>query len=163
MVDIDRIQEEGLTSEEVLDRYTAQPQEEVEWVPIWDDNPEERPGENTEIKDGVLMWDNGEFHAELESYETTHWLARVDIPEWVGEFYPRVIDLKCHSKPEYGFIRTVEQDGYVATRAELVINEIRQPVFEVNGFIDSLRDSAEHSQGFMDNLERGMEVAEEAE
>lgn len=161
MVDIDQIEEEELTESEVLDRYTAEPQQEVEWIPEWDENPEKRPGENTRIEDGTLIWERDGFEARLESYETTHWRAEVDIPESVGEHFPRPVDLKCKPHPEHGFVDTVRQDGYTTTGAVIVLAENFQPVYEVNRFMDKLRESAEESEQFMEDLEAGLEVAKE--
>lgn len=161
MVDLDRIKEEGMTQEEVLDRYTVEPQQEVEWLPEWDEYPEERPGENARIEEETLTWERDGFEVRLESYETTHWRAGVDLPERVGEHYPREIDLKCHPLPEYGFVESVELDGYTATSATLIIQENHQPVFEVNQFIDKLLESADHSEQFMEDLEDGLEAASE--
>lgn len=163
MVDIDRIEEEDMTAEEVLDRYTAQPRDTVEWIPEWDDHPEERPGENTRIEDETLIWENGEFEIRLESYETTHWKAVVSVPEDVGELYPRDIDLKCHPLPEHGYVESVEIDDYVATAVTLILAENFMPIHEVNTFVDDLRDDAAESQQFMDNLEAGLEAASDGE
>lgn len=162
MVDIDQIEEEELTEGEVLERFTAEPQQDVEWLPEWDDHPEEQPGENTRIEDGTLIWERDGFEARLESYETTHWRAELTIPEKVGEHYPRPVDLKCHPLPEHGFVESVEQDGYTTSGAVIVIAENFQPVYEVNRFIDELIESAEESKQFMEALETGLEVAKEA-
>ncbi|MFW6435902.1 MAG: hypothetical protein ACOCY1_05920 [Halovenus sp.] len=159
MVDIDQIEEEEMTSEEVLDRYTAEPQTEPEWVPEWDEYPEERPGDNTRIEDDALLWERDGFAVRLESYETTHWRIEIEIPEHVGEHYPRGFELKCRPKPEYGFVKSVEQKDYVTTGATLIIAENRQPVYEVQAFIDDLLESAEQSQQFIDDIEEAMAVA----
>lgn len=163
MVDIDRIEDEQMTPDEVLDRFTERPMDTVEWLPEWDDNPDALPGENTRIDDETLIWENGEFEIRMESHETTHWLADISVPEAVGEHYPRPIDMKCRPEPEYGFIRDVEQDGYVTVGVELVIAENYMPIYELNSFVDGLRDGAEQSQEFMDDLEAGLDVARENE
>lgn len=163
MVTKDQIQDDGLTKEDVLDVETEQPQQEVEWLPEWDDHPEERPGENTRIEDGVLLWERDGFEASLESYETTHWKAAVNIPESVGQYYPREFDLKCSPRPEYGFIDDVEQDEYTTTQATLVIQENYQPTWEVNAFIDMLIETRDQSEQFREELGDKLAVASENE
>lgn len=152
-----------MTSEDVLDRYTATPRDSVEWVPEWDENPDAQPGENTRIEDDILLWERDGFEVMLESYETTHWRALVTIPERVGELHPRPFDLKCNPLPEHGFIKSVEQDSYVTTEAELILQANFQPVFEVNKFIDSLLESHDEAREFQEELEAGLDVAQENE
>jgi hypothetical protein len=163
MVSEDQIREEGLTKDDVLDVETEQPQQEVEWLPEWDEHPEEQPGENARIEDGVLIWERDGFEARLESYETTHWRATVTIPEEVGQWYPREFDLKCSPKPEYGFVESVETEEYVTTGAVLIITENFQPTWEVNAWIDYLLESSEQSQQFQDELTNKLAVASENE
>lgn len=150
-----------MDSEEVLDRYTVEPQTEVEWVPEWDEFPEEQPGENTHIEDDVLIWERDGFVVRLESWETTHWRAEIAIPENVGEHFARPFDLKCKPFPEYGFIKSVEMDGYTAASAEVILAANRQPVYEVNNIVDQLLEEAEQNEQFMENLEEGLAVAED--
>ncbi len=164
MVDTETIEQEGLTTEDVLDSEVVEPQQGVEWLPEWDEYPEERPGENTRIEDDTLIWEReGGFEARLESYEMTHWKAEVTIPESVGEYYPREFDLKCHPRPEYGFVKDVEQEDYATVGATLILQENFQPVWEVNKFIDELAEEAEESQEFREDLEEKLSVARENE
>jgi hypothetical protein len=159
MVSKEEIEEQNLTTDDVLDRHLAEPQEAVEWLPEWDDHPEERPGDNARIEDETLIWENGEFEARLQSYETTHWKATVTIPKWVGEYYPRGFELKCLSIPEFGFVDDVETEDYCAVEATLILQANHQPVYEVNKYIDELRDGAEQSQQFREELEEKMAAA----
>lgn len=163
MVDLDRIEEEQMTEGEVLDRYTEQPMDCVEWLPEWDEYPEEQPGENACIQDDTLLWENGEFVVRLKSHETTHWKAEIDIPEPIGEHYVRPIDIKCRRLPEYGFVSDVRTEDYVTAGVTLVISENFMPIHELNKYIDDLRDSAKESQRFMDDLEAGLEAAKDSE
>lgn len=164
MVSPETIENEGLTTDDVLDREVVEPQQEVKWLPEWDEYPEEQPGENARIEDDTLIWErDGGFEARLESYETTHWKAEVTIPESVGQYYPREFDLKCHPLPEYGYVKSVERDGYTTVGATLIIQENFQPVYEVNKFIDELAESAEESEQFREELEEKLSVARENE
>lgn len=163
MVTTEEIREDDLTKDDVLDVEVEEPQREVEWLPEWDEYPEERPGENTRIEDGVLIWERDGFEARLESYETTHWKAEVTIPEPVGQWYPREFDLKCAPKPEHGFVESVETESYITTGATLVIAENFQPTWEVNAWIDYLLESMEHSQEFQDDLTEKLSVASDNE
>ena len=162
-MDPERIREEGMGTEEVLDRHTAEPQREVEWLPEWDEEPETQPGENARIEDGTLIWENGDFVARLESHETTHWRAEIEIPEAVGDLHPRPVDLKCRPLPEYGYVDSVTIEDYTTTAAVLIIQANFQPVREVNTFIDKLRADAEESQQFMDDLEVALDAARQNE
>lgn len=159
MVSIEEIEEEGLTTDDVMDREFVTPQNEVEWVPEWDEFPEEQPGENTRIEDDTLIWERDGFKIRLESYETTHWRVEIDIPKDVGQYYPREFDLKCNPLPEYGFIKEVEQDGYSTVGATLIHGANFQPVFEVNKFIDDLVESAEEAEQFREDVEEKMSAA----
>lgn len=161
MVSKDKIKTEGLTPDDVMDRHFEQPQTDVEWLPEWDEFPEEQPGENARIEDNALIWERDGFEARLESYETTHWRAEIDIPERVGKYYPREIDLKCHPLPEHGFVENVERDDYTTIAATLIIQANFQPVFEVNKFIDELLKSAQESEQFQEEIEEKMAVARE--
>lgn len=159
MVSKERIKEENLTAEDVMDRELVEPEEEVSWVPEWDEAGEEAPGENTRIEDGTLIWERDGFEARLESHNTTHWRAEIQIPEGVGEYYPRPIDLKSHPRPEHGFVKDVDTDGYAAVRAVLIIKSNFQPTWEVNAFIDDLIESKEKSDQFREELTEKMELA----
>ena len=163
MVSEETIREEQLTTEEVLDRELETPQQECEWVPEWDEYPEEQPGENTRLKDGVLYWERDGFTVKLESYETTHWKATVEIPEEVGKWSPRAIDLKCNPKPEYGFVESVDAENHEATEAVLILQDNFQPVFEVQQWIDAQIESAEHGEQFQDELGSKTSLARENE
>ncbi|NLV14349.1 hypothetical protein [Haloarcula argentinensis] len=163
MVSKDEIQQDGLTTDDVMDREFEQPKREPEWLPEWDEYPEERPGENTRIEDGTLIWERDGFEVRLESYETTHWRVGLDIPKDVGQYYPREFDLKCHPLPEYGFVKAVEQEDYSTVGATLIIQENFQPVYEVNKFIDELVESAEQSEQFREDVEEKMAAAREVE
>lgn len=163
MVTTDEIREEGLTTDDIMDREFVEPRTEVEWVPEWDEHPEEQPGENTHIEDDTLIWERDGFTVRLESYEVTHWRADIEIPERVGQHYPREFDLKCRPRPKHGFIEGVESDGYTAVGATLIIQANFQPVFEVNQFIDELLESAEQSEAFRDEIEEKMAAARENE
>lgn len=163
MVTKQEIEEQGLTTDDVMDREFGQPRTDVKWVPEWDEYPEERPGENTRIEDDTLIWERDGFEVRLESYETTHWKADLTIPEDVGQYYPREFDLKCHPLPEYGFIKDTEQESYCTVGATLILNANFQPVFEVNKFIDELVDSAERSKEFREEITEKMAVARENE
>lgn len=163
MVSEDRIREENLTKGDVLDRMTETPQQSVEWLEVWDDHPEERPGENTRIEDETLIWERDGFEARLESFETTHWRAELDVPERVGKWFPREIDLKAAPKPEYGYVESVETESYAVTEATIVLCENFQPTYEVNAFIDYLLEKADGSEQFQDDLESALAVAGENE
>jgi ssDNA-binding Zn-finger/Zn-ribbon topoisomerase 1 len=163
MVSKEEIQQDGLTTDEVMSREFAEPQREVEWLPEWEECPEEQPGDNARIEDNTLMWERDGFEARLESYETTHWQAVIEIPKDVGQYYPREFDLRCHPLPEYGFVKEVEQDGYSTVGATLIVQENFQPVFKVNKFIDELMESAEQSEQFREEVEEKMAAARENE
>lgn len=163
MLSDDEIQEKDLTTGDVLDHEFVEPQQDVEWLPEWDDHPEEQPGENARIEENTLIWEKSGFEARLESYETTHWRAEVDIPEQVGKHYPRGLDLKCNPIPEYGFIKDVKREDYTTVGATLIIQENFQPVYEVNEFIEDLAESAAESEKFMNEVEEKMAVARENE
>jgi len=77
MVSRDEIEAEGLTTEDVLDVETAQPQTDVQILPEWEKHPEERPGENLRIEGNTLLYERDGFEVAIESYKTTHW--RVDL------------------------------------------------------------------------------------
>lgn len=153
-------EDNGETIDDVLDSY-EQPQTEVKWLPEWDDHPEERPGENTRLEDGVLRWEKDGFDVRLESYETTHWKATVSIPEWVGEYFPRSFDLKCTPLPEYGFVKSVAIEDYAATEATLIIQSNYQPTWEVNNWIEARVLDAEEQQEFMDEVSERISDANE--
>jgi len=165
MVSKERIREEGLTTDDVMKREFAEPQDTVEWVPEWDDNPETRPGENVQIThDGeVLEWERDGFEVGLESWETTHWMAAVTIPERVGKYYPREVDLKCYPLPEHGYVDHVETVEYRATMANLVIQANFQPIWEVNNFIDQLLEDAKASEQREQEIGEKMATARENE
>lgn len=163
MVTKEEIKQDELTTDEVMSREFAEPQREIKWLPEWDDHPEEQPGENARIEDETLIWERDGFEARLESYETTHWKAEIEIPKDVGQYYPREFDLKCHPIPEYGFVKAVEQEGYATVGATLIIQANFQPVFEVNTFIDELVESAEQSEQFREEVEEKMAAARENE
>jgi len=163
MVSHEEIQQDGLTTDEVMSREFAEPQREVEWLPEWEECPEEQPGDNARIEDNTLMWERDGFEARLESYETTHWQAEIEMPKAVGQYYPREVDLKCHPLPEYGFVKDVEQDDYSTVGATLIIQANFQPVFEVNEFIDELVESAEQSEAFREEVEEKLAAARENE
>jgi len=57
MVSRDEIEAEGLTTEDVLDVETAQPQTDVQILPEWEKHPEERPGENLRIEGNTLLYE----------------------------------------------------------------------------------------------------------
>lgn len=163
MVSEDEIQEKNLTTDDVLDREVVEPQQGVEWLPEWDEHPEERPGENTRIEDDTLLWERDGFEVELESYETTHWKATVSIPEEVGQWHPRDFDLKCSPIPEHGFVKEVETEEYATVKAVLILQENFQPTWEVNHFIDHLLEGAQNSQEFQEDLENKLSLASENE
>lgn len=150
---------EGQSPDEVLDGFVERPQEEVEWLPEWDEELEERPGKNTRIEDNTLIWERDGFEARLESTEVTHWRAEIDIPERVGQWFAREIDLKASPRPEYGFVESVETENYAATAATIVIQENYQPTWEVNKFIDYLLESAQDSEDFQQVVEERLEDA----
>jgi hypothetical protein len=162
MVTKDQIREEELTSEDVLDRITAEPRREPEWVPEWDEHPEERPGENTRLEEGTLIWERDGFEVRLESYETTHWRVEVDIPEHVGQWMPREIDMKANT-PEAGYVDEVETESYHTVGAVLIFQTNFQPVYEVNRWIDDQLQYAEDSEEFTSEVEEKLEVAKEVE
>lgn len=162
MVSIDRIREEGLTKDEVLDREFEEPRQEVEIVPEWDEEPDSAPGENVRIEDDQLVWERDGFAVRLESYRTTHWRAVVDIPEDVAKWYPRDIDLKI-KPPRQGFVESVTTEEYHAEQAELILSANFQPTWEVNNWIDDLIESAEGSEEYQQEIEEKMAVARENE
>lgn len=163
MVTEEEIREESLTTDDVLEYEVAQPKQEVEWLPEWDEGPEERPGENTRIEDNTLIWERDGFEARLESYETTHWKAVIDIPRECGEYYPREFDLKCSPRPEYGFVDDVELEEYATTQATLIIQENFQPTWEVNAFIEMIIETREESEQFEEEITEKLQVARENE
>jgi len=163
MVSKEEIEAEGMTKQEVLDVETVQPRTEVEWVPEWDEHPSEQPGENTRIEDDTLIWERDGFAARLESYETTHWKATVELPSHVGELYPREIDLKASPKPEHGFVESVAIEGYEAAEAVLILQANYQPTYEVNKWINYLLEQAEESHQFRDDLEEKLSAAAQSE
>jgi len=61
MVSRDEIEAEGLTTEDVLDVETAQPQTDVQILPEWEKHPEERPGENLRIEGNTLLYERDGF------------------------------------------------------------------------------------------------------
>ena len=149
MVSRDEIEAEALTTEDVLDVETEQPQTDVRILPEWEEYPEERPGENLRIEDNTLLYERDGFEVAIESYETTHWRVDLSIPEEVGKWYPRPLDLKCRPLPEHGFVESVDtSDSYEASSATLIIQENFQPTFEVRKFIEYLLDNAEASEQF---------------
>jgi len=93
MVSRDEIEAEGLTTEDVLDVETAQPQTDVQILPEWEKHPEERPGENLRIEGNTLLYERDGFEVAIESYKTTHWRVDLSIPESIGKWYPRPLDL----------------------------------------------------------------------
>ncbi|WP_123619568.1 hypothetical protein [Halorubrum sp. CSM-61] len=164
MVSKDKIEADGLTTEDVLDVETAQPQTEVRILPEWEEHPEERPGENLRIEENTLLYDRDGFEVAIESYETTHWRVELSIPKEVGKWYPRPLDLKCLSVPEYGFVESVEtSDSYETIGATLIIQENFQPTFEVREVIEHLLENAEASEEFTEELDEKLEAARENE
>lgn len=159
MVTKEEIEEQGLTTDDVLDVEVERPRDEVEWLPEWDDHPEERPGENTRIEDETLIWERDGFEARLESYETTHWRSEVSIPSEIGQWYPREIDLQCRPDPEYGYVESVDLKDYEASKAVLILQENFQPTWEVNRWIDGLIQNAEESQQFQNEISEKLDVA----
>lgn len=154
MVTKDQIEEEELTTEEVIDREFVEPQQEVRILPEWEEYPEERPGENLRIEDDQLVWERDGFEARLWSHETTHWKAQITIPREYGKYDPRPVDMKSKSIPEYGFVESVEMDDYAAVGVTLVLQENFQPTYEVNKFIDHLIERKEGAE------EREQEIKE---
>lgn len=163
MVSEDEIREEELTPDDVLETEVVTPQQEVKWLPEWDEYPEERPGDNTRIEDGTLIWERDGFEARLESMEATHWRAEIDVPEEIGKVYAREIDVKSKPIPEYGFVESARMDDYKLRQATIVLAENFQPVFEVNQFIDQLIEDAEGFEQFQEDLENKLSVARENE
>jgi len=165
MVSRDEIEAEGLTTEDVLDVETAQPQTDVQILPEWEKHPEERPGENLRIEGNTLLYERDGFEVAIESYKTTHWRVDLSIPESIGKWYPRPLDLKCLSVPEYGFVDSVEtSDSYAAIGATLIIQENFQPTFEVRKVIEHLLDNAaEKSEQFTEELDGKLDAARENE
>ena len=164
MVSKDEIEAESLTTEDVLEVEAAQPQTDVRILPEWEEHPEERPGENLRIEENTLLYERDGFEVAIESYETTHWRVDLTIPEEVGKWYPRPLDLKCLSVPEYGFVESVEtSDSYETIGATVIIQENFQPTFEVRKFIEHLLDNAERSEQFTEELDEKLDAARENE
>lgn len=163
MVSKNQIEEEELTTQDVLDSELETPRQEVEIYPEWEEHPEEAPGENVRIEDGTLIWERDGFEARMESYETTHWRVELDIPHTVAKWYPRTIDLKCLPLPEHGFVSDVEVEDYESVGATLVIQDNFQPTFEVNQFIDKLLENAESSEEFQNEINEKLENARQNE
>lgn len=163
MVTREEIEQDELTTDEVMSRELVEPQSDVEWLPEWDEFPDEQPGDNARIEDNTLIWERDGFEVRLESYETTHWRAEIDMPENIGQYYPREFDLKCNPLPKYGFVKEVEQDEYTTVGVTLIIQENFQPVFEVNNFIDDLVESAEEAEKFREDVEEKLSAARKNE
>lgn len=163
MVSKDRIREEELTTEDVLDIETERPKDEVEILDVWERHPEEAPGDNVRIDAGWLKWERDGFDVQLESYKTTHWRATVTVPEEIGGWFPREIDLKSSKQPESGYIETVETEDYKVAQATLILGEMFMPTREINNWIDELLEYAEGSEEFQEELEEKMAVAQENE
>ena len=163
MVDTDQIREEELTPDDVLNRELAEPQSEPEWRDNWDENEETRPGENTRLEDGTLYWEHEGFEIALESYETTHWRVEITIPEPYGKYFPRAVDVKCLSVPEYGYVDEVAMAEYAPEAVTIVISENYQPIWEVNHFIDTLIEKHEGGEEFEAEMSEMLEVARENE
>jgi len=122
------------------------------------------PGENLRIEGNTLLYERDGFEVAIESYKTTHWRVDLSIPESIGKWYPRPLDLKCLSVPEYGFVDSVEtSDSYAAIGATLIIQENFQPTFEVRKVIEHLLDNAEKSEQFTEELDGKLDAARENE
>lgn len=162
-MDPESIREEGLTTDDVMNREFVEPQTDVEMLPEWEEFPEERPGENLRIEENVLIWERDGFEARLESYETTHWKAHITIPKEIGKWQPRPIDLKCKSYPEYGYVEDVETEDYSAVGATIILQDNFQPTWEVNHFIDKLIEEAEGGAEYEKEVEEMLAAARENE
>jgi len=93
MVSRDEIEAEGLTTEDVLDVETAQPQTDVQILPEWEKHPEERPGENLRIEGNTLLYERDGFEVAIESHTRRPTGALILDPESIGKRYPRPLDL----------------------------------------------------------------------
>lgn len=164
MVSKDEIEAEGLTTEDVLDVETAQPRTDVQILPEWEEYPEERPGENLRIEENTLLYERDGFEIAIESHETTHWRVDLTIPEEIGKWYPRPLDLKCLSVPEHGFVESVEtSDSYETIGATLILQTNFQPTFEVRKVIEHLLENAEASEEFTEELDEKLDAARQNE
>jgi len=120
------------------------------------------PRENLRIEGNTLLYERDGFEVAIESYKTTHWRVDLSIPESIGKWYPRPLDLKRLSVPEYGFVDSVEtSDSYAAIGATLIIQENFQPTFEVRKVIEHLLDNAEKSEQFTEELDGKLDAARE--
>jgi hypothetical protein len=163
MVSEQETREDGLTTDDVLDRHTAEPMQEVRMLPEWEEWPEEQPGENTHIDGDELVWERDGFEVRLRSYETTHWKADLTVPREIGSHFPRPVDLKSRPKPKYGFVDTVDLDEYAAVGVTLVLQENFIPTVEINGFIDGLIEQVDENEQFKEDLESKLSAARENE
>jgi hypothetical protein len=163
MVTKDQIREDGLTEEEVLDREVVEPQESVEFLPEWEEWPEEQPGENTRIEDETLIWERDGFKAQLSNIGPTKWRAEIDVPEAYNDGWGRPIDLKTEPHPEYGFVEDATFEDYTLQHVTLVLSENYQPTVEVNSYIDFLIETAGSVEEFQNDLEEKLELAQENE
>lgn len=179
MVDTDRIREEGLTTEEVLDREFVGPHDtptEAHWPEYFDDYPEEQPGDEAwldEDDDGepVLCWEDGDFSVRLKCIEWGDWEARISIPERVGRHIPKPTGFKAHHPPTIGdhpvgFVDEIEypDDGYTAGTIVLRLAEAEgMPIVAPSSYVDDLREYAEDSEEYMAEVDEMLAAARENE
>lgn len=159
MDDIQKIQEEEMTTEEVLDRYTEEPRTSVEMLPEWEEYPEEAPGENTRVEDDTLIWERDGFEIRLESFETTHWKADISVPHEYGKHYARPIDAKCGLGTEHTYVEDVETEDYALSSVTLLTAANFMPVHEVQKFVDAIIDDAQASEQFIEEMEAKLDAA----
>jgi len=163
MVTKDQIREEDLTPDDVLGREIVEPQETPKILPVWEEHPEERPGENVRLDDETLVWERDGYEARLSNIEPTKWRAEIAVPDTYSGGWARPIDLKCRPHPEHGFVEDAAFEDYELEHVTLVLSENFQPVYEVNQYIEFLIESDGMVEEFQEELDAKLDAARENE
>jgi hypothetical protein len=179
MVAPDRIEDEGLSADDVLQKELVMPEDaptEPHWVPEWDEWPEEQPGdeawmdEDSEGRTALVFTTDDGFRVELVCLDYSDWQARIGIPEDVGSYIVDEHTFKARHPVmlgdiPMGYVDEVLWRGEDSYDAEAVVIRISEaegmPVSEVESFVRGLREEhAETLQG-MDDLGEKLNVARE--